>query len=109
MVYTPRIHGHRDRTAQKNKPNFPLTLSFTLQTNDDGTIFQVFALYSPNDSYVVMESNKLNGNNKLYLSSDGAGKMKLKVWNAPIPGPPHTTDEVDPALLFRMVRPLGQN
>ena len=69
----------------------------------------MFALYSPNDSFVVIESNKSDkDSNKLYLSNDGAGNMKLKVWNAPIPGPPHTTDEVDPALLFRMVRPLGQ-
>ncbi len=65
-------------------------------------------LFSPNDSYVVIESNESSGNNKLYLSSDGAGKMKLKVWNEPIPGPPRTTDQVDPALLFRIVRPFGQ-
>jgi hypothetical protein len=44
----------------------------------------------------------------LYLSSDRAGEMKLKHWNSPIPGPPVTTDEVDPALLFRLVRPPGE-
>ena len=69
----------------------------------------MIALCPPNDPYVVIESNKSNGNNKLYLSSDGAGNMKLRVWNAPIPGPPRTTEEVNPAFLFRIVRPLGQN
>ncbi len=58
----------------------------------------------------MIESNKSNEKEeKLYLSSDGAGNMKLKVWNAPIPGPPGTTEQVDPALLFRMVRPYGQD
>ena len=42
----------------------------------------------------------------LFLSSDGAGNMQLKVWNHPVPDPPNTTSEVDPALLFRVVRPL---
>ena len=45
---------------------------------------------------------------KLYLSSDGTGEMKLKHWNSPIPGAPVTTYEVDPALLFRLVRPPGE-
>ena len=79
------------------------------QKNTSGTLFQIFSLYSPNDSYVVVQSDQKNDDgNPLYLSSNGAGNMKLKVWNSPIPGPPHTTDQVDPALLFRLVRPFGE-
>ena len=75
-------------------------------------------LGTPNQPYVVLESNRPKTNTttndgelevNLFLSSDGAGKMQLKEWNNPIPGPPRTTPEVDPALLFRVVRPLGQN
>jgi hypothetical protein len=71
---------------------------------------------TPNQPYVVLESNRpktntttTDGEVNLFLSSDGSGKMQLKEWNNPIPGPPRTTPEVDPALLFRVVRPLGQN
>jgi hypothetical protein len=63
-------------------------------------------LYSPNRPYYVLRSNKKVNDDDLFLSSDGAGNMQLKVWNHPVPGPPNTTSEVDPALLFRVVRPL---
>ena len=78
------------------------------QTNT-GTIFRFFSLYSPNDSYIVLQAIVSEGEEPLYLSSNGAGDMKLKAWNSPIPDPPHTTDEVDPALLFRVVRPFKEN
>ena len=68
-------------------------------------VFQLFSLFTPNDYYIVLQANETSGNDTLYLSSNGAGYMKLKIWNKPIPGPPRTTDEVDPALLFRLVRP----
>ena len=66
-------------------------------------------LWSPNRPYYVLRSNKKVGDDDLYLSSDEAGNLKLKVWNKPVPEPPHTTAEVDPALLFRLVRPYGQS
>ena len=81
-------------------------LDFGLQVTD--TSFEVMELWSPNKPYVVLRSNKTVGNDDLYLSSDGAGNMQLKVWNKPVPGPPTTTSEADPALLFRVVRPYGQ-
>lgn len=65
-------------------------------------------LFSPNRPYVVLRSNQQQGGENLYLSSDGGGVMKLKVWNKPIRAPPRTTAEVDPALLFRVVRPFGE-
>jgi hypothetical protein len=75
---------------------------------DSGTIFLFYSLRAPNDLYFVLQANVSSGGDDLYLSSNGAGNMKLKVWNSPIPGPPRTTEEVDPALLFRLVRPLGE-
>ena len=71
--------------------------------------FRVWDLFHPNSGYVVLESSEKIGEDSLYLSSDGAGNMKLIRWNKPIPGPPDTTEEVDPALLFRVVRPFGQS
>jgi hypothetical protein len=68
----------------------------------------LFSLYAPNDTFIVLQADKNSGKDELYLSSNGAGKMKLKRWNSPIPGPPRTVDEVDPALLFRLVRPRGE-
>ena len=67
-------------------------------------------LWAPNDFLFVLEAyDSLSGKGSgLYLSSNGAGEMKLKEWNHPIPDPPGTTYEVDPALLFRFVRPRGQ-
>ncbi|XP_028397685.1 uncharacterized protein LOC114521430 isoform X2 [Dendronephthya gigantea] len=76
---------------------------------DDATSFEVTQLFQPNSAFCVLQSNKKQGTDDLYLSSDGAGNMKLKVWNKPIPGPPDTTAEVDPALLFRAVRPFGKS
>ena len=70
-------------------------------------------LLGVNEPYYVLRSNKSQGVDGqgdplyLYLSSDGAGKMKLKLWNKPVTDPPGTTGEVDPALLFRIVRPSG--
>ncbi|CAB3999252.1 Hypothetical predicted protein, partial [Paramuricea clavata] len=72
------------------------------------TSFEVIELGSPNRPYVVFRSNKKLDDDDLYLSSDAAGNMQLKVWNKPVPDPPNTTAEVDPALLFRLVRPFGQ-
>ena len=66
------------------------------------TSFEVMALRSPNQPFVVLRSNKKLGDDDLYLSSDGAGEMKLKVPNQRIRRP---AAEVDPALLFRVVRP----
>ncbi|CAB4007474.1 Hypothetical predicted protein [Paramuricea clavata] len=68
----------------------------------DGTSFEVMALRSPNQPFVVLRSNKKLGKDDLFLSSDGAGKMKLKVSNQRIR---RRAPEVDPALLFRVVRP----
>jgi hypothetical protein len=82
-------------------------LDFGLQVTD--TSFEVIKLYSPNKALVVLRSNKKLGDDDLFLSSNGAGYMQLKVWNKPVRCPPRTTSEVDPALLFRVVRPLGQN
>ena len=68
-------------------------------------------LLGVNEPYYVLRSNKSTGTDAqgnelyLYLSSDGAGNMKMKLWNKPVPDPPGTTGEVDPALLFRIVRP----
>ncbi|CAB3992177.1 Hypothetical predicted protein [Paramuricea clavata] len=73
------------------------------------TSFEVIKLYSPNKGLVVLRSNKKLDDDDLFLSSNGAGYMQLKVWNKPVRCPPRTTSEVDPALLFRVVRPLGQN
>ena len=58
-------------------------------------------LWYPNSAYVVLRTNgNETANNKfLYLSSDAAGKMKLKA-----SGDVHTP-EVEPALLFRVVKP----
>lgn len=46
-----------------------------------------------------------------YLSSDGAGKMKLKRWN--LTGEkrkaPKAGELIDPALLFRVVKPLQKD
>ena len=74
-----------------------------------GTLFRFVSLRSSDESYLVFQSDQNNADgNPLYLSSNGAGNMKLKVWNSPVPDPPYTSDEVDPALLFRLVHPLGQ-
>ncbi|CAB4018239.1 Hypothetical predicted protein [Paramuricea clavata] len=71
---------------------------------DAPTWFRVLELYSPNRPYVVFESSEKNEDgDKLYLSSDGSGDMKLKVWNKSVREPPRTTGEVDPALLFRVI------
>ena len=98
--------GENDWTVTASKrPGEGVTAS-KLTTN--GTPFRFMSLFSPNDSYLVLKSDKKNDEgDPLYLSSNGAGKMKLKVWNSPAPGPPRTSDEVDPALLFRLVLPLG--
>ena len=73
-------------------------------------MFMLISLHSPNDSYVVVQAKKNAENDPpLYLSSNGAGNMKLKAWKSPIPGPPRTTDEVDPALSFRLVKPVGNS
>jgi hypothetical protein len=72
------------------------------------TSFEVIGLWFPNTPYVVLRSNKKLEDDDLFLSSDAAGNMQLKVWNKPVPDPPNTTPEVDPALLFRLVRPFGQ-
>ena len=45
---------------------------------------------------------KRTNGERLYLSSDGAGNMKLKLWNAKF-GPRGHPRAVDPALLFRAV------
>lgn len=75
---------------------------------DAPTSFRILQLFAPNRPYVVFESSeKTKDGDKLYLSSDGSGDMKLKVWNKAVREPPRTTGEVDPALLFRVVRPLG--
>jgi hypothetical protein len=58
----------------------------------------------------VLQSQANNAKDDLlYLSSVEDGNMKLKVRNSPILAPPSDTSaEVDPALLFRMVRPQGE-
>ena len=61
--------------------------------------------WSPNSPYVALRSNQQQDGHNLFLSSNGAGNMKLKRWNNPVPESPFTTPEVDPALLFRVVRP----
>jgi hypothetical protein len=72
--------------------------------NDAPTSFRILQLFAPNRPYVVFESSeKTKDGDKLYLSSDGSGDMKLKVWNKAVREPPRTTGEVDPALLFRVV------
>ena len=99
-------------TAQAADTSALLTASSELVLTDEDTSdtsFEVIHLFSPNRPYIVLRSNKKQGEEHLYLSSDGAGNLRLKVWNKPIPLPPITTAEVDPALLFRLVRPLGQN
>ncbi|CAB4022844.1 Hypothetical predicted protein [Paramuricea clavata] len=83
--------------------------SVTASAEVTNTSFEVMELWTPNKPYVVLRSNKMSGNEYLYLSSNGAGNMQLKVWNKPVPGPPNTTSEADPALLFRVVRPFGQD
>ena len=85
-------------------------LYFCVKTNAVATSFRVVHLWRPNAEYVVLQSNMKQGADELYLimSSDGEGNMKLKVWNKPVRDPPDTTAEVDPGLLFRMVRPHGQ-
>ena len=80
-------------------------LYFCVKTNADATSFQIFQLFPPNAEYFVLQWSKKQDTDVLYLSSDGEGNMKLKVWNQPVPPPPDTTAEVDPALLFRLVRP----
>ncbi len=60
-------------------------------------------LFQPNRPLIVLRSNKKLGNDDLYLSSDGAGNMRLKVWNNS-GEPPRAEAEVDPALLFRVVK-----
>ena len=71
----------------------------------NATIFTLLQLLSPNEPYFVLQSNVTQGEDILYLSSDGSGNLKLKTWNEPVVGPPDTTADVDPALLFRVVRP----
>ena len=79
-----------------------------LQTNKN-TLFEVIYLFNENEPYCVLRSNrKSTANEWLYLSSNGAGDMRLKPWNKPVPEPPEASVEVDPALLFRVVRPLGE-
>ena len=56
-------------------------------------------LWYPNSAYVVLRSIVTVGLKFLYLSSDAAGKMKLKA-----SGSVHTP-EIEPALLFRVVKP----
>ncbi|CAB4005998.1 Hypothetical predicted protein [Paramuricea clavata] len=73
------------------------------QGTDGGTIFHRFRLSSPNKPYFVLKSTT---GDDLYLSSDGAGKMKLKSWNLPEGrSPPGASGKIDPAFLFRLVRP----
>ncbi|XP_028397506.1 uncharacterized protein LOC114521312 isoform X2 [Dendronephthya gigantea] len=95
----------------KNNQDYYLTASerdvVAVDGANDATSFEVKQLFQPNSAFCVLQSNKKQGTDDLYLSSDGAGNMKLKVWNKPIPPPPDTTAEVDPALLFRVVRPYG--
>ena len=83
--------------------------SFVLQTNQN-ILFEVICLFDPNKPYFVLRSNtKSTDNQWLYLSSNGAGDMRLKPWNLPAArDPPEASAEVDPALLFRVVRPLGE-
>ena len=80
-----------------------------LQSNSD-TWFKVKELLSPNQPCVVLQSNKKDKNGPLYLSSDGAGNMKLKRGN--LEGVKYMDDkdlyDVDPALLFRVVRIIGE-
>lgn len=71
----------------------------------NATTFTLLELWFPNEPYCVLQSNVTQGEDKLYLSSDGSGHLKLKTWNKPVVGPPDTTADVDPALLFRVVRP----
>jgi hypothetical protein len=88
-----------------------VTYYFVLQITDpptDTTMFGVIQFWSPNSPYVALRSDQQHGGHNLYLSSNGGGHMKLKRWNKPIPESPFTTPEVDPALLFRVVRPLDQ-
>ncbi|XP_028397746.1 uncharacterized protein LOC114521479 [Dendronephthya gigantea] len=88
----------------------------------DATLFRVIELFSPNEAFCVLQSNKkteveVEGTDEkkkkkkkkvyLYLSSDRVGNLKLKIWNEPAPYPPHTSAHVDPALLFRVVRPCN--
>ena len=78
-----------------------------LQTNN-GTWFKKIELLSPNQPCIVLQSvTKGENEEPLYLSSDGAGNMKLKHGNL------EDLDEkdlyeVDPALLFRVVRPTEE-
>ncbi|CAB4012598.1 Hypothetical predicted protein [Paramuricea clavata] len=74
----------------------------------DTTVFGVIQFWSPNTPYVALRSNQQHDGHNLFLSSNGAGYMKLKRWNKPVPESPFTTPQVDPALLFRVVRPLDQ-
>ncbi|CAB4030680.1 Hypothetical predicted protein [Paramuricea clavata] len=71
------------------------------QNNNGATIFHRFDLRVPNKPYVVLKST--SGKN-LYLSSDGAGNLKLKSWNLPKRSPPGASKYVDPAFLFRLVK-----
>ena len=77
-------------------------------TPAQATSFNVIELWFPNEPYCVLQSNQMQGGDKLYLSSDGTGHLKLKTWNKPIADPPEASAEVDPALLFRVVRPFGE-
>ena len=91
---------------------YTVSYYFVLQITDpptDTTLFGVIEFWSPKSPYVALRSDQQQGNNNLCLSSNGAGHMKLKSWNKPIPESPFTTTEVHPALLFRVVRPLDQD
>jgi hypothetical protein len=107
MVYTiiypmSSLHERCKWAAYRQRNKFS-PLYFILQGTDGGTIFHRFRLSSPNRPYVVLKSTTGDG---LYLSSDGAGTMKLKSWNLPEGrSPPGASGKIDPAFLFRLVRP----
>jgi hypothetical protein len=107
MVYTviypmSSLHERCKWAAYRQRNKFS-PLYFILQDTDGGTIFHRFRLSSPNRPYVVLKSTT---GDDLYLSSDGAGTMKLKSWNLPEGrSPPGASGKIDPAFLFRLVRP----
>ena len=71
---------------------------FLSQDSTKGVPFEVLQCWNPNSAYVVLRTNG-NETAKLYLSSDAAGKMKLKA------SEDEHTPEIEPALLFRVVKP----
>ena len=85
---------------------------FVLQIpNPAAALFTYSELDPPNQPYIVFQCTNItvgDDHDVAYLSSDGAGKMKLKRWN--LTGeerrPPKAGELIDPALLFRVVKPL---